>query len=78
MAASADFEKAWALTAHGAGELAPAEDLDQGALVGEAVGVERLRAMTSSRPDSSSTSRLMAWYSTRNGLLKPFSLGTRC
>ena len=44
MAASADFEKAWALTCTRAGELAPAEHLDQRALVDEARGVERARA----------------------------------
>ena len=31
----------------------------------------------SSRPDSSSVSRLTAWYSTRKGLLNPRSLGRR-
>src|SRR5690606_19665301 len=31
----------------------------------------------SSRPDAAIVSRLIAWYSTRNGLLKPRSLGTR-
>src|SRR5690554_5189698 len=37
----------------------------------------RTAGLISSRPVSSMTSRLMPWYSTRNGLLKPLSLGMR-
>ena len=40
MAASAALEKPCAVHAHRAGELAPAQHLDEGALVGQAVRVE--------------------------------------
>ena len=61
----------------GSAELAPPEDLDEGALVGEARPC-RTAGLTSVSPASSRTSRLMPWYSTRNGLLKPLSFGIRC
>ena len=53
MAASAALENPWAFTVTAAADLAPAEHLDERALVGQAAAVERPRAMTSVRPVSS-------------------------
>ena len=78
IAASAAFDTAWAWTSSLGRELAAGEHLDEAALAGEAVGGQRLRGRPpSSRAAASSArvSRLIAWYSTRNGLLNPFSFG---
>ena len=55
-------------------ELAPAEHLDQRALVGEALGRAALRGRPRRVRRPRCVSRLIAWYSTRNGLLKPLQL----
>ena len=79
MAASAALETAWACTSTFGVDLTAGEDLDERALANDTSLptsissvdrrlVERRRACR----------RLTAEYSTRNGLLKPFSFGTRC
>src|SRR5262245_38494541 len=76
MASAALFENAWARTA-----MARVTWPRPRILTREPLWVRPLACsvsgVTSSRPVASSTSRLMAWYSTRNGLLNPRSLGIR-
>src|SRR5918994_316710 len=76
MAASADFEKACAFTVTARVSSPRPRTLTRAPLPVRPLACSDAGS-TSSRPVASRTSRLMAWYSTRNGLLKPRSLGTR-
>ena len=73
MAASADSEKACALTV-----TERVSSPRPSTFTSAPLETRPLRAsvsgVISSRPDASIVSRLMAWYSTRNGLLKPAQL----
>ena len=74
MAASADLETPWALTVT-LRVSSPRPRILTNFFLPTRPLARRVSGETSSRPDSSIVSRLMAWYSTRNGLLKPPQLG---
>src|SRR5581483_5749008 len=76
MAPSADFENAWACTVTFR-DRSPRPRTFTSAPLWVSPFAWSDSGVTSSRPDASMTSRLMAWYSTRNGFLNPLSFGTR-
>ena len=75
--ARGEITRAVTVRAHAASKAAEAAITAAGGTVEILPLPWRVAGVTSSRPDSSITSRLMPWYSTRNGLLKPLSFGTR-
>src|SRR5262245_49758057 len=76
MAASAALEKAWALTVTLRVSSPRPSTLTSAPLWVRPLACSASGVISSSS-DASMVSRLMAWYSTRNGLLKPLSLGMR-
>ena len=74
MAASADLEKAWAFTVTLRVSSPRPSTLMRAPLWARPLAWS-VAGLISSRPLSSMVSRLMPWYSTRNGLLKPLSFG---
>ena len=73
MALSADFEKAWARTVTLRVSSPRPSTLISAPLWARPVAWS-VSGVTSSSPQPSTVSRLMAWYSTRNGFLKPLEL----
>src|SRR5690606_38298541 len=76
MASSADFDTAWAFTVTLRVSSPRPRTLMRPFLFARPFDRSD-SGVISSTPDSSMVSRLMAWYSTRNGFLKPLSFGTR-
>src|SRR5262245_42085394 len=76
MAPSAALEKAWAFTVTLRVSSPRPSTLTRAPLWVRPLAC-RTSGVTSSSPVASMVSRLMAWYSTRNGLLNPLSLGMR-
>ena len=78
MAASADLEKRVGLHRDGSGRARPGRAPSPGRPCGRGRARAASSGLTSvERRSPRCTSRLMPWYSTRNGLLKPFSFGMR-
>src|SRR5690606_24861583 len=76
MAASAEREKPWAFTVSARSTLPRPSTLTSAPLWVRPAAWSSSGSMVS-RPVASRVSRFTAWYSTRKGLVNPFSLGTR-